>query len=209
MDPWPKRQLIIFTIILALILLLTGTVLGVDNIQDLNNAINQEQPQVKSSNLWQSFLKLILVLAIIVAAAWAIIRLFAKQINSKMQGTWLHVVDEVMLGQNRGLVLCEVSGRIYALGVTDSQINLLFEVNDPQLLAEINTADYDLNTKNEPPLSGSIGSWFNRRLKAEKRVKPSQDFHLLMQEQNNRLKNVSFPLIRERESNAKRSGQDE
>ncbi len=209
MNPWREKHLIILIIVLALTLLLTGTALGVDNIQDLNNAINQEQPQVQSNNLWLSLLKLILVLGVILVAAWSIIRLFAKQVSTKMQGTWLHVVDEVLLGQNRGLVLCEVSGKIYALGVTDGQINLLFEVDNPKLLEEISTGEYVLNKKEELPLINSINSWFNRKLKMEKSPSSPKNFHLLMQEQNKRIKDVSFPSVRNRGSNVKRSGKDE
>ncbi|PKM77672.1 MAG: flagellar biosynthetic protein FliO [Firmicutes bacterium HGW-Firmicutes-15] len=210
MNPFHKKYLMVLVVLLlALTLFLTGTALGVDNIQDLNNALNQEQPKVESNNLWFSFLKLILVLMVIIAAAWSIIRLFAKQVSTKMQGSWLHVVDEVMLGQNRGLVLCEVSGKIYALGVTDGQINLLFEVDNPKLLEEISTGDYTINEKKELPLMNSINSWFNRKIKMEKGTSSPKNFHLLMQEQNKRIKDVSFPSVRNRGSNAKRSGEDE
>ena len=209
MDPLRSKHLIILFIGLTFILFLAGTALGVDNIQDLNNAINQEQPQVEPNSLWLSFLKLILVLGLIIAAAWSIIRLFAKQVSTKMQGTWLHVVDEVMLGQNRGVVLCEVSGKIYALGVTDGQINLLFEVDNPKLLEEISAGDYVLAEKKELPFMNSINSWFNRKLKMDKNTSSPKDFHLLMQEQAKRIKDVSFPSGGNRGSNVKRSGKDE
>ncbi|MDD3365054.1 MAG: flagellar biosynthetic protein FliO, partial [Syntrophomonas sp.] len=135
--------------------------------------------------------------------------LFAKQVSTKMQGTWLHVVDEVMLGQNKGLVLCEVSGKIYALGVTDGQINLLFEVDNPKLLEEISSGDYIIKEKKELPLMNSINDWFNRQLKIDKSSNSPKDFHLLMQEQTKRIKDVSFPSVRNRGSNVKRSGKDE
>ncbi len=47
---------------------------------------------------------------LIVAAAWSIIRLFGRQLSRKIQGDWLYVADEVMIGQNRGIVLCESAG---------------------------------------------------------------------------------------------------
>jgi len=209
MNPLRRERLIILVIVIACIMFMAGTALGVDNIQDLNNVIDQGQPQVQPNNLWLSFFKLILVLGVIIAAAWSIIRLFAKQVSTKMQGTWLHVVDEVMLGQNRGLVLCEVSGKIYALGVTDGQINLLFEVDNPKLLEEISAGDYVFTEKRELPFMNSINGWFNRQFKMDKSATPPQNFHLLMQEQAKRIKDVSFPSVRKRGSNAKRSGEDE
>src|SRR5665647_241605 len=172
MNPLRRERLIILVIVIACIMFMAGTALGVDNIQDLNNVIDQGQPQVQPNNLWLSFFKLILVLGVIIAAAWSIIRLFAKQVSTKMQGTWLHVVDEVMLGQNRGLVLCEVSGKIYALGVTDGQINLLFEVDNPKLLEEISAGDYVFTEKRELPFMNSINGWFNRQFKMDKSATP-------------------------------------
>jgi flagellar protein FliO/FliZ len=208
MNPLRGKHMAIIVIVLTFILFLTAAALGVDNIQDLNNAINLEQPKAESNNLWLSLLKLILVLGVIIVAAWSIIRLFAKQVSSKMQGTWLHVVDEVMLGQNKGLVLCEVSGKIYALGVTDGQINLLFEVDNPKLLEEISRGDNIRAEKKDTPFINSINSLFNRKIKMEKNISSPKDFHLLMQEQTKRIKDISFPTVR-RESNFKRSGKDE
>lgn len=90
-----------------------------------------------STNLGWTLFKLILSLALIILMAYVIIRVFGKQVNRRFRGRWLQVIDELIVGPNRGVVLCEVGGRILALGVTDHSINVLFEVNDEDLIKEM------------------------------------------------------------------------
>jgi len=208
MNPSSRKIIIIYVVLIAAILFITGSALGIDNIQDLNTAMNQPQPEIQPHNLWISILKLVLVLGIIVFAAWSTIRLFSKQVNSKIQGTWLHVVDEVMLGQNRGVVLCEIDRKLYALGVTEGQINLLFEVNNPGLLEEISKGDYVLRDKKEEPFINSLTGLINR-LKTKRNSTSPREFHLLMQEQARRVKRDPFSAARKQETSIKRSGEDE
>jgi len=208
MNSLRRKIFIIHVVLIAAILFLTGSALGIDNIQDLNTAMNQQQPEIQPHNLWISLIKLVLVLGIIVFAAWSIIRLFAKQVNSKIQGTWLHVVDEVMLGQNRGVILCEIDSKLYALGVTEGQINLLFEVNNPDLLKEISKGDYDFRDKKEPLFANSVIGWISR-LKTKRNSALPPKFHLLMQEQAQRIKRVPSSAARKQGTYTKRSGEDE
>jgi flagellar protein FliO/FliZ len=125
-----------------------------------------------------------------------------------MQGTWLHLVDEVLLGQNRGLVLCEIAGKIYALGVTDHSINLLFELNDPQLVQEISETNLEELIQRKDSIQDIID-----KLKGIFRFKqrsqlPGKNFHILMEEQSRKLHNISQQDI-SRVINEKRSGLDE
>lgn len=196
-----------FAILLAIVVLLAfaSTALAVDNMKDLNQEINK-QPQTPTAHsmVWD-FVKLVLVLGVIMGAAWSIVRMFGKKAAVRMQGTWLHTVDEVMLGQNRGLVLCEVAGKIYAIGVTDHNINFLFEVDNPQILKEISEGNY--NKLETPDVVGDFSKGvkflFNKKSAAPK----FKDFHVLMTEQSNRLKDISGKRLSSGKVN-KENGED-
>ena len=57
-------------------------------------------------------------------------------------------LDQVMIGQNRALLLAEIAGNIYVLGVTDHNIIKLLEIDDPSQVA-LFTAE-DLESKESP-----------------------------------------------------------
>jgi flagellar protein FliO/FliZ len=195
-------------ILLAAVILLAyaSTAMAVDNINDLNQEINKQPVSPTGHSMVWDFVKMVLVLGVIVGAAWSIVRMFGKKATTRMQGTWLHTVDEVMLGQNRGLVLCEVAGKIYAIGVTDHNINLLFEVDNPQILKEIGEGNY---TRSESPdVMGDLTRRVGNLIKHKKAGSDVKDFHALMTEQSNRLKIFSEKRILSGKVNRK-NGEDD
>ncbi len=172
-----------------------GTCLAVDDIEQVNMALDQEStPQPEDNYLLISFVKLVAVLVVIILAVWLVIRLFSKQIRSRMQGSWLRIIDEVSLGQNRGVVLCEIGGKIYALGVTDHQINLLFDLEDPDLIADIELAGMEAATAGDTASTGweaRINHWLSLLGgKHYQRNAAPRDFHRLVQEQGRRMKDI-------------------
>lgn len=188
--------------------MLVANAVAVENIDDLNQELSKQQPSNPgSSNLVWNFIKMVIALGLLIGAAWSIIRLFGRQAAIKMQGNWLHLVDEVMLGQNRGLVLCEIAGKIYALGVTDHNINLLFEINDPLLVKEISQTNLDEAIQKQESWPDLIKR-AREILHLEKRPPVEKNFHILMQEQSQKLHNLSEQEIM-RVINEKRSGADE
>lgn len=201
-----KRYAIIAVLCLLFLQILAVSALAVDNMQQLNLELEKQQEvNTQTHSLWLDFFKLIVVLALIIGAAWSLIRLFGKQVSRKMEGNWLHIIDEVMLGQNRGIVLCEIGEKIYALGVTDHSIALLFEVNNPQLLEEIEQSNYKIK---EPQagvqdIRDKLDSIFKRKPKTNP---PSKKFHRLINEQAQRLERISYKSMDDIE--AKRSGDD-
>ncbi|MEN6348075.1 MAG: flagellar biosynthetic protein FliO [Syntrophomonas sp.] len=194
--------------VLSLVVLhiLAASVGAVDNINELNNELQKQQEvSTQSSSLWVDFLKLIVVLALIIGVAWSLIKVFSKQVSRKMQGTWLQVVDEVMLGQNRGVVLCEIGEKLYALGVTDHTISFLFEVNNPGLLQEISQSNINI----EEPQAGfdAIRDRLVDLVIGRKGSSPGRkNFRLMMNEQAQRLENISYKSTED--NGAKRSGDD-
>ncbi len=201
-----KRYAIIAVLCLILINILAYNALAIDDIKQLNQELEKQQEvNTQTHSLWWDFIKLVLILAIIIGVAWSLIRLFGKQVSRKMEGTWLHVVDEVVLGQNRGIVLCEIGEKLYALGVTDHNISFLFEVNNPKLLEEVGQGTQRMN---EPQggfqdIKDKLDTFINRNSKTNP---PSKKFQRLINEQTQRLDKISYKSMGDIE--AKRSGDD-
>lgn len=203
-----NRRWMVLTILFVFTFIMVSSVIAADNIQDVNNAYQQQETDQKPASLLLSFIKLIFVLGIILAIAWFLIRLFTKQYNAKMQGTWMHIVDEVMLGQNRGIVLCEVGGKVYALGVTDKEINLLFEVNNPKLMEEISAGNYgseQINQEIWPDWIKQIG----KQIQKKKSPGTPMKFQNLLQEQSQRIKDLTMHDMQHKGSAKKRSDEDD
>ncbi len=193
-----KRYHFIIVLTLFLICFLSLNALAVNDMDSLNTELDKQQPDpaLQSGNmLWLDFLKIIVVLGLIVGAAWLLIRLFSKQVTGKMQGTWINVVDEVVLGQNKGIVLCEVGEKLYAIGITDNNINLLFEINNAKLLEEISFNDNveKTNSIDWDDIKGFVRDKFKPNTTST--PKPSKkEFHFLMDEQIKRIEKISNDL---------------
>ena len=203
-----NRRLILLTFVLLFTFVLVNSAIAVDNIQDVNKVNQQQEPESQPTSLILSFFKLILVLGVILAAAWSIIHLFTKQYNAKMQGTWMHVVDEVTLGQNRGIVLCEVGGKVYALGVTDKEINLLFEVDNPKLMEEISSGNYASDVINPQSLPNWI-TQITRQIQLKKKPESPMKFQNIMQEQSRKIKELAIHNTQRQGSATKRSDEND
>ncbi|MEN6326324.1 MAG: flagellar biosynthetic protein FliO [Syntrophomonas sp.] len=201
-----KRYAIIAVLCLILMNILAYNALAIDDMQQLNQELEKQQEvNTQTHSLWWDFIKLVLILAIIIGVAWSLIRLFGKQVSRKMEGTWLHVVDEVVLGQNRGIVLCEIGEKLYALGVTDHNISLLFEINNSKLLEEVGQGNHHVN---EPQggfqdIKDKLETFINRNSRTNP---PSKKFQRLINEQTQRLDKISYKSMDDIE--AKRSGDD-
>lgn len=47
----------------------------------------------------------------------------------------MRILDQVVIGQNRALILAEIAGKIYVLGITEHNITKLLEIDDPSKVA--------------------------------------------------------------------------
>lgn len=183
-----------FAILLAVLLvqILIMPVMAVEDMQSFNQEYDKTQaPAAQTTSLWWEGMKMVVVLSLIVAAAWTVIRVFSRQAKRRLQGNWLHVVDEVMLGQNRGVVLCEVGQRLYALGVTDHNITCLFEIDNPQVIKEISQQAIEGFSQEElNPWKKALFDFVDRRRAP---VQKQEEFHQLMEEQIKRMRSISLP----------------
>lgn len=188
-----RRTMIILAVMLGLMNLMAFSAVAAD-MDKLNQELdNQSESNRQDFNLWLELFKLIVVLGLIIAAAYAVIRLFSRQATGRIQGNWLHVIDEVMLGQNRGIILCEVGERVFAVGVTDHNISVLFEVNDPEILEQLNQYDEEQPDQNDvlKVIKDTLSAWFKTRTLVPANRKKQTEFHSLMEEQLKRLQNIS------------------
>lgn len=206
-----QRYTAILVLTFILVAILNLNVLAVQDFDDVQKAIdNQQVENTRAPNLFLNFVKLIFILALIVGAAWSIIRLFGNKTRDRLQGTWIQVVDEIMLGQNRGIVLCEVGEKVYAIGVTDHNITVLFEIDNPKLLEEIsksNIAVVDTEAAfNWSQLKEALNKLFKTR-KSMSRV--PNNFHLLIEQQSQRLDEILYRGTQDTEVNSKRSDEYE
>jgi len=188
---WASLLILIF--IIAFMTAGLDSVWAIDSIEQLNNEFNQEPAILDRGNLVFNMVKLLFILAFIIALAWLVIKVFAGQVKSRKQGNWLQVVDEIILGQNKGILLCKINHQLYALGVTEQQINFLFSINDPQFLEEIEQYNYQDSTTSQAasqrPLGGQLKS--HSRFTARKNSNSYKDFHNLMQEQLEKIQKMA------------------
>ncbi|HWP98595.1 MAG TPA: flagellar biosynthetic protein FliO [Syntrophomonadaceae bacterium] len=187
-----KKYSAIILLAFLILLVMACSVQAVDDINAVNQINDQSQNTTTAGpNLLWETVKLVFILGVIIAAAWFIIRIFSKQARRRLQGNWLHVVDEVMLGQNRGIVLCEVAQRLYALGVTDHNITFLFEIDNPQILKEI--SQMPLTAGEDGAEAHPLKTFLNQWTKGPSGSQRNQDeFHRLMEEQVGRIKSISL-----------------
>lgn len=204
------RKKFLFIVLITVLLMQVFTLVSLAaDLDEFNKAMDeQEQKPETSHNLWLDLLKLVLVLGLIVGTTWSLIRIFGKQLGKKMQGTWLHVVDEVTLGQNRGIVLCEIGEKLYALGVTDHNISFLFEVNNSTLLEEISQNEMVMgkDASNQKDVRDKI-SLLLKSLKSSK--SEHKDFRFIMEEQVQRLEDISYKSMEDIKAGRRRNGEDD
>lgn len=173
----------VLVLILLIVVVQNGFVLAV-NQENQKIDLHYDEPQPKeTTSMAGMMLRLVLSLVFIIALAWIIIQVFGRQMARKIQGQWVQVLDEVMLGQNRGIVLCEVGGKVYAIGVTDHQITTLFEVKDEELIGDMIKQAYQGDRG--IPLAGTSTWWERVRgyFPPKETKKPNRHFHTLMQQQ--------------------------
>lgn len=190
----PRKHYLVLFMAIILVCSISYNVLAIDDMEALNAELNEQETKqtYTSGKIWVEFLKLLVVLGLIVLATWLVIRMFGRQMTNKMQGTWIQVVDEVTLGQNRGIVLCEVGEKLFAVGVTDHNINILFEIDNPKLLEDISLSQSTTETSASLDIL-EVKDYILNRFKGQKTPSNNQKFRNMMAEQFSRLEKLSEP----------------
>ncbi|HHY39620.1 MAG TPA: flagellar biosynthetic protein FliO [Syntrophaceticus sp.] len=94
-----------------------------------------EPALVSPPSIGSTLLRLILSLLIVIVLIFLLIKFLQRQMPFTRSGRWMRILDQVVIGQNRALILAEIAGKIYVLGITEHNITKLLEIDDPSKVA--------------------------------------------------------------------------
>lgn len=87
---------------------------------------------------WYEVVQVLLVLILLAPLVYLVTKLYGKRGPFAVQGRIMRIVESVSVGPGRSICLVEVPGnRFLVVGVTAQHISILTELNDPQVVAEI------------------------------------------------------------------------
>jgi flagellar biogenesis protein FliO len=100
------------------------------------------------------FFRIIISLALILLLTYGILKLLKKQqtLEQRQKG-WIEIYDYQALGMNRGIYLMQIFSRIYVVGVSEGQINILQEI-EPDNTAWLELKESMMNPPK--PLKGGL-----------------------------------------------------
>jgi flagellar biosynthetic protein FliO len=105
-----------------------GTIIGFLSLVNLAYGEESQQPNMAISS-FKALGALLLVLALIVLAAWAAKKYlhFLPKLNA--DGHEIRVLSSRSLGAKRSVYLLEVEGKMFLIGSADGSVNLIREIN--------------------------------------------------------------------------------
>lgn len=117
----------------------------VQNDQEQKYKINSEDSEeTRKSNPFSlgSLVSMILVLALIIAVIYFVMNFFKKSINGngKKDDPYLRKVAHLNLGPGKSVQVVTILDNCYVLGVSDSGINLISELDDKELVSAMNVS---------------------------------------------------------------------
>ncbi|MCX8122832.1 MAG: flagellar biosynthetic protein FliO [Spirochaetes bacterium] len=139
---------------------------------------NYEEPQVEEeSYVWLIF-KTIFVMGVLIAGFYYFFKFITQKVAITAIGQEvITILSVVPLGQNKFLQVVDIAGRVYVLGVSDNNINLITEIKDKDDIDRIRL----LSSKSTPPKQGGFQEYLSTQLgkvlDKMKHGKPQQRFH--------------------------------
>lgn len=79
----------------------------------------------------------LMILGFVIFLAWWTTRFIGARMGAHVRGGALRVLHHVPAGRDRSVMLLEAGGRLYLLGITGQQINLLDAIEDPDQIRRI------------------------------------------------------------------------
>ena len=111
---------------------------------------------VPSQNTFWVFFRLILVLLCTIAAIYGIVYVMKKSFMPKVtENPFLQQITSLPLGANKAIHLIVIDKTAYVLGVADSGINLITEINDKDLVDSM-TLHASMNETKNPGWSQTL-----------------------------------------------------
>lgn len=103
----------------------------------------EADPRPSAVSWWSTVayvVSLFAVFAFVVILAYLVARAFGKSSMRTLAARGGQVYLQLPLGPNRSVCVVELFGRVFVLGVTDANIRLITEIDDPETLEEIRHA---------------------------------------------------------------------
>lgn len=127
------------------------------------------------SNTFLVFLRMILVLAIVVAIIWIIFKLLQKSTggSSSRDDKFLRKVSSISVSPGKSVQVITLVDRAFLIGVADGSVSLLCEIEDPELISAMNLYADKNSTSSKPKNFGEVLEIFmpkKKNLVAKKNV---------------------------------------
>ena len=104
-----------------------------------NAASNGNAKKSGGANTFLVFLRMILVLAIVLAIIWIIFKLLQKSTGGKSsEDKFLRKVSSITVSPGKSVQVVTLVDRAFLIGVADNSVNLLTEITDPELISAMN-----------------------------------------------------------------------
>ena len=103
----------------------------------------EADPRPSAVSWWSTVayvVSLFAVFAFVVLLAYIVARAFGKQSMQRLAARGGQVYLQLPLGPNRSVCVVELFGRVFVLGVTDTNIRLITEIDDPETVEGIRTS---------------------------------------------------------------------
>ena len=103
----------------------------------------QADPRPSAVSWWSTVayvVSLFAVFAFVVILAYFAARAFGKNSMQRLAARGGQIYLQLPLGPNRSVCVVELFGRVFVLGVTDANIHLITEIDDPETVDEIRSS---------------------------------------------------------------------
>lgn len=121
----------------------------------LDSDSQTEQVSTSAPNTFFVFVRMVLMLAIVVAAIYFIFRLMKKSIEpGKEDDPFLRKVSSITLSPGKTVQIVTLVDKAYMLGVSDNTVSLIDKIDDAELINAMNlNADKNSTTKHPKTFS--------------------------------------------------------
>lgn len=107
-------------------------------LAESSESASQGNRNALSESAWPYFLRMLLTLAFVLGAIWLTFRLLRRAGRPKVpEDAFVRVLASAPLGTGRWLYVVSLGAKAFLIGATDSSINLIHEVEDPELIDEM------------------------------------------------------------------------
>ncbi len=165
--------------------------------QELNLDLAGDPQVTPMPSMVALFFKLLISLLIIVGLMYLTMKVLRKNMKVLSRGININVLDQYTFSLNKGIYITQIVDKVYVLGVTDQNINLITEIGDQGTINGLVTRAREKETGAVLPpgiLERFLPGLF-RRPEAK-----NKDFNFQIQKQISRLQSiVDGPVRRLRE----------